>query len=147
MRGGKHIGKIVISRVSEPDLQVPVRGAQRSIKLRNDICYLIVGGLRGLCSSLAIHLAKNGAANIAVLSRSNHCDEKSQQALSRLRGLNCKVDMIQGDITCIDDVRRAFTSTSVPIGGIIQGAMVLCVSIHVARVFSKTEIIEADTML
>ncbi|KAI3327074.1 reducing type I polyketide synthase [Xylariaceae sp. AK1471] len=142
MRGGKHIGKIVISRVSEPDLRVPVRGASRSINIRSNMCYLIVGGLRGLSSSLAIHLAKNGAANIAVLSRSGHCDEKSQQALSKLHALNCKVDMIKGDVTCIDDVRRAFRSTSVPIGGIIQGAMVLC-----DRPFSSMTVDEYHTAL
>ncbi|KAI1747185.1 reducing type I polyketide synthase [Xylaria castorea] len=125
MRSGKHIGKLVISRAQEPDLQVLVRRASRDIRLRDDVCYLIVGGLRGLCSSLAIYLAKNGARSLAVLSRSGHDDENSQLALSKIRAFGCNVDMIRGDVTDIDDVRRAFKSTGSPIGGIIQGAMVL----------------------
>ncbi|KAI1084605.1 KR domain-containing protein [Whalleya microplaca] len=126
MRSGKHIGKLVISRSQEPDPQVPVRRALRSVKLRTDVCYLIVGGLRGLCSSLAMHLARNGAKHLAVLSRSGHDDETSQEALYKIRALGCKVDMVRGDVTCVDDVRMAFGSISAPIGGIIQGAMVLC---------------------
>ncbi|KAI0416753.1 reducing type I polyketide synthase [Xylaria grammica] len=125
MRSGKHIGKLVISRAEEPNLQVPVRRASRTIKLRSDACYLIVGGLRGLCSTLAIYLAKHGAKHLAILSRSAHNDETSQLAIARIRSLGCKVDMIRGDVTNVDDVRAAFKGAAAPITGVIQGAMVL----------------------
>jgi Zinc-binding dehydrogenase len=77
MRGGKDIGKIVISSGEDLGVQVPVgydrfkeiirsetyqiiqvRKAQRKLKLRSDVSYLIVGGLKGLCGSLAIYLAQ-----------------------------------------------------------------------------------------
>ncbi|KAI0502950.1 reducing type I polyketide synthase [Xylaria bambusicola] len=125
MRSGKHIGKLIISRAEDPDFEVSVRRAPRSIKVRDDVCYLIVGGLRGLCSTLAISLAKNGAKHLAVLSRSAQNDERSRLAMARVRGLGCEVSMIRGDITNVDDVRAAFKATTAPIAGIIQGAMVL----------------------
>ncbi|KAF2964211.1 hypothetical protein GQX73_g9381 [Xylaria multiplex] len=125
MRSGKHIGKLVISRAGEPDLKLLVRRASRSIKLRSDVSYLIVGGLRGLCSTLAIYLAKNGAKHLTILSRSIHNDERSRLAIARIRSLGCEVNMVRGDVTNVDDVRAAFKGATVPIAGVVQGAMVL----------------------
>lgn len=128
MRSGKHIGKLVISRTSSQNTSVPVRRRQRNTVIRGDGCYLIVGGLRGLCSSLSTYLAMHGAQHLVVMSRSGYEDEVSQGQLSRLRALGCKVYPVKGDVACIEDVRKAFTVSSVPVCGIIQGAMVLCVS-------------------
>ncbi|KAJ3569536.1 hypothetical protein NPX13_g6050 [Xylaria arbuscula] len=126
MRSGKHIGKLIISRAEDPDFEVSVRRASRTTKLRSDACYLIIGGLRGLCSTLAISLAKNGAKHLAVLSRSVQNDDRSRLAVARIRSLGCEVSMLRGDITNIDDVReKVFKATPTPIAGIIQGAMVL----------------------
>lgn len=128
MRSSKHIGKIIITRASELNLKVPVCRASLSINLRTSVSYLIVGGLRGLCSTLAIHLAKKGAKHLVVLSRSGGGDQRSEQVIANIRALGCEVHVIRGDVTCVNDVRNAFQSTHVPIGGIIQGAMVLRVS-------------------
>jgi hypothetical protein len=62
------------------------------------------------------------------MSRSGYDDERSQFILHRIRGLGCHVDLLRGDITVLDDVKRVFAETTVPIGGIIHGAMVLVVS-------------------
>ncbi|KAI1212630.1 reducing type I polyketide synthase [Annulohypoxylon truncatum] len=125
IRSGKHIGKLVVSDGQDSKLKVPVRPAPRRMNLRSDVCYLIVGGLRGLCASLAIYLAKNGARHLAVLSRSGYNDDRCQKVISDIVALGCHIDLIQGDITSVEDVRKAMKSTSAPIGGIIQGAMVL----------------------
>ena len=138
MRSGKHIGKLVISRIQDLPMHVPVSTAPRDLCLRRDACYLIVGGLRGLCSSLAIYLAKNGAKYMAVMSRSGHDDEISQRAVHDIQALGCTIDLICGDVTSIEDVRRAFRDASAPIAGVIQGSMVLCVS------FSNTIIISLE---
>lgn len=84
-----------------------------------------MGGLRGLCSSLAIHLAQNGAKHLAVISRSGHDDEQSQKIVRDLHALGCQVDLLRGDVSNLSHVRSAFAATRVPIGGIVQGAMVL----------------------
>lgn len=132
MRGANHIGKIIISNGEEeqsnrPDAAptVPVRPALRSFHLRGDVSYLIVGGLRGLCGSLAVDMARHGAKHVVILGRSGYDDPRSQAVLKDLAAEGCGADLIRGDVSSIDDVRRAFESAAKPVGGVIQGAMVL----------------------
>ena len=70
MRSGRHCGKIVISGQKNANCYVPVRPAIRTLSLRGDVSYLIVGGLKGLCGSLAVHMAQHGAKHLIVMSRS-----------------------------------------------------------------------------
>ncbi|CAI7593555.1 unnamed protein product [Penicillium palitans] len=125
LRAGKHIGKVVISDGAEAVIKVPVRRAPKTLNLRSDACYLIVGGLKGLCASLAVYLAKCGAKHLAVISRSGHADEKSQGVVREIQALGCEIDLLSGDVSIKDDVEKAFRQTTVPIAGIVQGAMVL----------------------
>lgn len=126
MRAGTHMGKIIISREAEKnDPVVPIRPAKRVMQFRDDRSYLIVGGLKGLCGSLAVYLARNGARNIAVMARSGYDDEKSQAVLRDLHALGAMPILLTGDVSNMNDVTKAFEQTSPPIGGIIQGAMVL----------------------
>lgn len=97
------------------------------------MCYLIVGGLKGLCGSLAIYLAKKGAKHIAVMSRSGHHDEMSQGVIKNIHALGSQIDLLKGDVANLEDVRSCFKETTIPIGGIVQGAMVLRVSDFVAK--------------
>ncbi|EQB57536.1 beta-ketoacyl synthase domain-containing protein [Colletotrichum gloeosporioides Cg-14] len=125
LRAGKHIGKVVISDGPEPKISVPVRRAPKTLHFRDDATYLIVGGLRGLCGALAIYLAKSGAKHLAVISRSGHTDEKSRSIVKQVKALGSSIDLLTADVTSKGDVQRAFNQTSFPVGGIIQGAMVL----------------------
>ena len=128
MRGANHIGKIVISNASQNTIEVPVRPAPRKFSLRSDISYLIIGGLKGLCGSLAVYMARHGARHLVVMSRSGYKDESSQRILKDLFNEGCQVDLAIGDVSNVDDVKSAFQNATAPIGGIIQGAMVLRVS-------------------
>ncbi|PSN59528.1 PKSKA1 [Corynespora cassiicola Philippines] len=125
LRPGTHIGKVVLSDGADAKVQVPIRRAAPKLPFRDDRCYLIVGGLRGLCGSLAVYLAKQGAKNLAVMSRSGHTDQKSQGIVKQISGLGAHIDLLTADVTNAEDVVRAFGQTRVPIAGIIQGAMVL----------------------
>ncbi|GIZ44216.1 hypothetical protein CKM354_000742000 [Cercospora kikuchii] len=125
LRPGNHIGKVVLSDGADAKIDVPVRKAQTPLRFRDDGCYLIVGGLRGLCGSLAVYLAKSGARRLAVMSRSGYADDKSRGVLKQIAALGAHIDLLTADVTKSEDVRRAFAETTVPIAGIIQGAMVL----------------------
>ncbi|KAM7207245.1 hypothetical protein V8F20_002511 [Naviculisporaceae sp. PSN 640] len=125
LRAGKHIGKVVISRRPDTKIRVPVRRAPKLLHFRDDATYLIVGGLRGLCGALAIYLAKSGAKHLAVISRSGHTDEKSRSIVKQIKALGSNIDLLTADVTSEGEVQRAFNQTAYPIGGIIQGAMVL----------------------
>jgi hypothetical protein len=72
-----------------------------------------------------VYLAKCGAKHLAVISRSGHADEKSQGVVREIHALGCEIDLLSGDVSIMSDVEKAFRQTTVPIAGIVQGAMVL----------------------
>lgn len=127
MRSANHIGKIIISNKEHEgaDPAVPVRPSSRKFQLRGDVSYLIVGGLRGLCGSLAVDMARHGARNVVIIGRSGYDDPRSQSILKDLTAEGCHADLVRGDASNVDDIRRAFQTASKPVGGVIQGAMVL----------------------
>ncbi|KAF2231041.1 PKSKA1 [Viridothelium virens] len=125
LRPGTHIGKIVLSDGPNAKIQVPIRRAPQTLCFREDGCYLIVGGLRGLCGSLAIYLARTGAKHLAVMSRSGYADEKSRGVVKQINALGAQIDLLTADVVSPTEVKNAFKQTTVPIAGIIQGAMVL----------------------
>lgn len=100
----------------------------RSAKLRDDVSYLIVGGLKGLCGSIALRFARLGARHLTVMGRSGFEDPASQRVIRNVEAEGCKIHLVRGDVTDKEDVKRAFKSAAVPLGGIVQGAMVVRVS-------------------
>ncbi|RYP43908.1 hypothetical protein DL768_009576 [Monosporascus sp. mg162] len=122
---GTVIGKIVVARNDTGETIVPVRPATPKFLLDSEGSYLIVGGLKGLCGSMAVYLARQGAKSLVVLSRSGYQDETSEKVASDIRSLGAELCLIIGDVLKIEDIDRAFQSPSKPIRGIIQGAMVL----------------------
>ncbi|KAH8731286.1 putative polyketide synthase [Phaeosphaeriaceae sp. PMI808] len=126
LRDQANIGNIIVSYLPEGTTRALVRPKGRTAKamLKPNLSYLLVGGLRGICGSLAVHLALQGARYISVMSRSGYEDSVSQGVIATINALGCTIDLMIGDVTSIEDVRNCFRSTSVPVGGIIQGAAV-----------------------
>ncbi|KAK4113196.1 hypothetical protein N656DRAFT_730717 [Canariomyces notabilis] len=126
IRRGQHIGKIVVSS-GEQDVQLPIRPAVRKLRLQPEgASYLIVGGLKGLCGSVAVHLARHGARHIIALSRSGTNDEASARVIQNCAAYGCEVTDAKGDVGDLDFVRSVFRSARPRrIAGVIQGAMVL----------------------
>lgn len=126
IRRGQHMGKIVIS-CRDQTLRLPIRPILPKLQLRSDAAYLIVGGLKGLCGSLAVHMARHGARRLIVMSRSGIADESSARAVLNCASYGCEVHEAKGDVGDEDFVRSVFASASrgVAIAGVIQAAMVL----------------------
>ncbi|KAI1361469.1 hypothetical protein F5Y08DRAFT_17956 [Xylaria arbuscula] len=125
IRRGQHIGKIVIS-CDRPEVQLPIRPILRVLELRPDVSYLIVGGLKGLCGSLAVHMARHGARHIISMSRSGIDDEASARAVRNCASYGCEIHEAKGDVSDPDFVLSVFRSSTTPrIAGVIQAAMVL----------------------
>lgn len=163
LRPGTHIGKAVLTQESEVKVPVSpptrataalgialstdsltwvneqVRQAPKSLNLRADGCYLIVSSLRGICGGLAIYLAQQGAKYLAVMSRSGYADEKSRLAIKQINALGCHIDLLVADVTDYKAVAGAMQRTTVPVVGIIQGAMVLRVSSRAYAVNSSRD--------
>lgn len=125
---GKHIGKIVISDGDAEDVEVPVRRAAISMRFDPHAAYLIVGGLRGLCGTLAVYLARSGVKNLIVMSRSGAGDERSRFVIRDLTSLGTRTKVFTGDVSVLDDVAGVFQDSALPVRGVIQCAMVLLVS-------------------
>lgn len=81
-----------------------------------------------------------------MLARSGHNDEKSQGVVKEIQSLGCEIDLLTGDVSIKEDVVRAFGQTTVPIGGIIQGAMVLRVRVssHLQMLHLKHSHLDGD---
>ncbi|KAF2758542.1 putative polyketide synthase [Pseudovirgaria hyperparasitica] len=126
MRSGNNIGKTVLTRnESFGDVHVPIRPAVPRLPLNPDAAYLIVGGLKGVCGSLSLYLAREGAKNLIILSRTNCTDQVSQRVVANLRSLRTNIILVRGDVTVKKDVVRAIRSSPLPVAGVVQGAMVL----------------------
>ena len=77
---------------------------------------------------MALNFARHGAKHLVVMGRSGFDDKASQAVVQNVQAEGCKIHLVTGDVTVQEDVRRAFKSTAVPVGGIVQGAMVVRVS-------------------
>jgi NADPH:quinone reductase-like Zn-dependent oxidoreductase len=136
IRRGQHIGKIVVSSGEKEDVQLPIRPAVPKLQLDPEAAYLIVGGLRGLCGSLAVHMARHGARHIIAMSRSGIQDEASARIVTNCAAYGCRITEAKGDAGDLDFVSRVFRSTQPQrIAGLIQGAMVLRASSSLQLLF------------
>ncbi|KAH7629517.1 putative polyketide synthase [Sordaria sp. MPI-SDFR-AT-0083] len=122
---GQLNGRVVIN--SHGNTRVPVGPALRTLQLRENASYLIIGGLKGLCGSLAIHMARHGAKHIISCSRSGTSDAASSRIIKGCSAYGCAVTEAKGDVTSSSFVRSLFKQHrgGWRIAGIIQGAMVL----------------------
>ncbi|KAK4246255.1 beta-ketoacyl synthase [Corynascus novoguineensis] len=125
IRTGRHIGKIVITNKNDTEVIVPTRPAVRKLKLSPDVSYLIVGGLKGLCSTLAVHMAQHGARHIIVCNRSGINDEASAKIVRDCMSYGCRVTEAKGDIGNMEFVKGLVQNTFPRLGGIVQAAMAL----------------------
>ncbi|KAL4946450.1 hypothetical protein BDV06DRAFT_234051 [Aspergillus oleicola] len=122
----RHMGKLVISRRDDADdIEVPVRPAVCKLQLRSDVSYLLVGGLRGACGTLAICMAQHGARHLVVCSRSGIADERSCRIVEDCLAYGCTVTEARVDVGDLAALKRVFQSTQPRIAGVVQGAMVL----------------------
>ncbi|RAK83310.1 putative polyketide synthase [Aspergillus costaricaensis CBS 115574] len=125
MRSSRHLGKLILCNGEGQDCVVPVQTAVQQPAIRKNASYLIIGGLRGVCGRFAISLARWGARNLVVMSRSGLGDEKSQTIIEACRRLGCTIEDIHGNVLSPTDVGRVFDTARLPIAGVIQGVMVL----------------------
>lgn len=125
IRSGRHLGKIVISHADNPDALVPIRPAAPTLRLDPSVSYLIVGGLKGACGTLAIHLAQHGARKIIVSSRSGLEDEASARIIRSCNFHGSEVVEAKIDVGDSEAVNHLFETAVPKIAGVIQGAMVL----------------------
>ena len=145
MQGGKHMGKIVIEasdddqvlvsfwhrsnqerRLTMPQQAMP---APEPPTARSDATYLITGGTGGIGRSLTRWLAKEGAKNIILASRSGAITDNVRELIREMENSGTRVLVQACDITIESDVKELLHDVAAhglpPIAGVIHGAMVL----------------------
>ncbi|KJK66098.1 Enoylreductase [Aspergillus parasiticus SU-1] len=125
IRSGRHVGKVVISDGESPCVLVPIRPAPSKVALRSDASYLIVSGLKGLCGNLAIQMARQGARQITVCSRSGLSDDASQKTVANCSAYGCDIVEAKGDVADMAFLRKCSVRQLLQIAGVVQGAMIL----------------------
>lgn len=126
MQKGVHMGKIVVLMPAEAT-SLPSTPTARSLQLRADRSYLLVGGLGGIGRAVATWMIECGARHLVFLSRSATSPAHTDW-LAELRSQGCEVQTISGSVIDLDDVKFTVENASKPIGGVIQMSMVLRVS-------------------
>lgn len=127
MQKGQHMGKIVIEFPEDPN-SLPTALSQQKISFRSDVSYFLAGGLGGLGQAIAVWMACHGAKHLVFLSRSG--ESKVDPAFfEELAELGCTTQVLIGDISKLDDVKEVVRQAEKPIGGVLQMAMVLQVSL------------------
>ncbi|MBZ0285292.1 MAG: SDR family NAD(P)-dependent oxidoreductase [Anaerolineae bacterium] len=118
MSQAKHVGKVIVTQNRE-------NGWDGEID--ENATYLVIGGLRGLGLLVAQWLAERGAKHLALMGRSSP-DEMAQAALQALEASGVNLQIIQGDVSQLEDVNRALheiEASRYPLRGIIHSAGVL----------------------
>jgi len=127
MQKSRHIGKIVVEMPENSIKEFPgeTETVYETLQLRDDRAYFFAGGLGSLGRAIATWLVERGATEMVFLSRSAGTQPSHSQFVQELAVLGCKAHLIAGDVGNYDDVLRAFTSASKPIGGVLHAAMIL----------------------
>ncbi|KAH8203671.1 hypothetical protein TruAng_002201 [Truncatella angustata] len=72
----------------------------------------------------AFRLMRSGKHIVRPMARSGE-GKSSQKTIEDITALGCEVQLFKGDVSNEDAVRHILASTKVPVGGIVQGAMLL----------------------
>lgn len=121
MAQAKHRGKIVIDMQDPEVTMVPLAEGNEFLA---EATYLVTGGLSGLGLAFAEWLTKQGATNLALLSRRG-ITEKSKPAIDALRKAGVRVEVFSADVANTDHMQAAFTQikeTMPTLKGIIHSA-------------------------
>ena len=150
MQGGKHMGKIIIESQAGDIVNVCSESCIakdlmliyaiqalppmiRTAIAHADASYLITGGTGGIGRSLAYWLAKNGARNIVLISRSGLSSAPARAFVEDMKALDATIKIAVracdvGNRFQLQDLLKGLDGIMPPIKGVIHGAMVLQVS-------------------
>ncbi|KAI1264012.1 putative polyketide synthase [Xylariaceae sp. FL1019] len=107
---------------------------------RDDVTYVVSGGLGGLGRAIARWLVARGARNLILLSRSGARSQEARELVDELTAKNVQCETPRCDVTdrfCLREVLVACHGRLPPIRGCIQVAMVMTESVFHRMTFDK----------
>ena len=91
----------------------------------------MIGCLGGLGRSMSKWMMKQGARKFVFLGRSGLDRTPARKLVEELESNGATIKVVRGDVGVYDDVQRCVDAAEGPIGGVIQAAMGLNVSISI----------------
>jgi KR domain len=126
---GKHIGKVVF-KANDNDMVMALPRPVKTATFDSEATYILSGGLGSLGRAISKWMARNGARNLAFLSRSGAAKAEYQTFLSELARDGVRTVVYTCDIGIAEQVEQAVARCKEempPIRGLIQAAMSLAV--------------------
>ena len=124
LQNGDHVGKVIL-KMPQNDTTISGIRSAASLALDPQATYFLAGGLGGLGRSIATWMVERGARSLIFLSRSAGLNESDQAFFAELESMGCGISTVAGMTQNMEDVRKAISSASSPIKGVMQLAMVL----------------------
>ncbi|KAL0932749.1 polyketide synthase [Colletotrichum truncatum] len=125
LQGQVHIPRMYWFGLSHPEVGKGTPDRSGVPKFREDVSYLLVGGMGGLGQSVATWLLEHGARNLIFLSRSA-ASSKNHSFVKELKSYpNATITTVSGDVSKPEDVSNAIKQASKPIAGVFQLSLVL----------------------
>lgn len=99
-----------------------------------DATYLLVGCLGGLGQLYSRWMVDRGARNLTYLSRSGVAKAEIRDFIAEIENRGVIVHVVKGDVTNLEDVKRAVACSGKSVKGVVQAALTLQVfSIHLSN--------------
>lgn len=128
MQMGRHVGKIVLEALEDDTVLATPHGVA-PMSFRPDATYLIAGGSGGLGRCIAEWMARSGAKNIVLLSRSGEGKRTVKELMVRLRDEGVRAVAMACDVGQEDQLLSCLATLKAEgwpqVRGVVQGAMVL----------------------
>jgi acyl transferase domain-containing protein/NADPH:quinone reductase-like Zn-dependent oxidoreductase/acyl carrier protein len=143
----KHIGKVMVT-LREPDQ--PEEEQEHTVKVQEDVSYLITGGLGALGIEVASWLTEQGSRNLVLTGRRGASSPEAAQAVENLTQAGVKVLVSKTDVSdpaqvtaMLEEVR----SEMPPLKGIVHAAGVLADGMLMEQTWDQFETVLAPKVL
>lgn len=127
LQSSTQIGKTILNMPDDANTLAASLKPQ-PLQFKQDSAYLLVGGMGGLGTSLAIWLVERGARNLVFLSRGAGTSTQSTNLSRELEAMGCSVTLVPGSVNEPSDVEEAIKLCPVRISGVFHLAMTQRVS-------------------
>ena len=133
---GTRIGKTVVSFDNQESMipRVPERFTARFSDKKS---YLLIGCLGGLGRTIARYMLLRGARNFSFIGRSGTDKAMAKALVQDLQQYGATVDVVRGDVQDFNTIELAVSRLQLPLGGVVQAAMVLGESLFTSMTHSQ----------
>lgn len=126
------MGKVAVN-LENREFEIPVQPLKHTARFHADKSYIMIGCLGGLGRTLSRWMLQRGARNFVFLGRSGLGKPAARSLVQDLESSGAKCEVVKGDVCNAQDVAAVVDAAEGDIGGVVQAAMGLNVSLFSPR--------------